>query len=177
MGACECLAVQPRIGVRRATLSDASAVWALLAPALGRRELLSLAPQNLNSMLSQQSGGWCSFLAVAEDTCSLGGAKVAGFVGVRFWTPTHAEVRTLCVDDNLQGMGLGRLLLAQVEKEAVDRGADSLFALTKRPSFFLRAGFAPTEKEAFPWKVLGDCAACAQRFHCQEVAMSKGLKA
>ena len=94
---------------------------------------------------------------------------------MRFWTPFHAEVRTLCVDVDAQGQGVGRQLLARLEAEAALRGAKTLFALTKVPHFFERLGFGVVGKESFPWKVSGDCLACAKRAGCQEVAVRKEL--
>jgi N-acetylglutamate synthase-like GNAT family acetyltransferase len=146
-------------------------------------DLLPLVPQNLQRMLHPFGLEWCAFVAYSQgraEGCPESlrdetGSTLTGFAGLRFWTPTHAEVRTLCVGVDAQGQGVGRRLLMRLEAEAALRGAKTLFALTKAPHFFARFGFEVVGKEAFPWKVSGDCFGCAKRAGCQEVAVSKEL--
>src|SRR2546429_4423778 len=47
----------------------------------------------------------------------------------------------------------------------------SLLALTRKPAFFLKVGFAPAEREHFPLKVWADCTRCPRQNCCDEVAV------
>jgi len=46
-----------------------------------------------------------------------------------------------------------------------------VLALTRKPAFFLKVGFAPAEREHFPLKVWADCTRCPRQNCCDEVAV------
>jgi amino-acid N-acetyltransferase len=85
--------------------------------------------------------------------------------------PELAEVRSLAVTPELQGYGIGRLLVDACVEEARDRGLSTLFALTRRPAFFERFGFRQAEIVHFPKKVWQDCYVCPRFVECDEVAV------
>src|SRR3989442_236930 len=74
-----------------------------------------------------------------------------------------------------QGVGLGRALLEALLTQARDHGLARVFALTRKPEFFLRLGFVPAEKEQFPEKVWADCARCPRQNCCDEIAVALRL--
>ena len=51
------------------------------------------------------------------------------------------------------------------------RDLAELLALTRKPAFFLKVGFAPAEREHFPLKVWADCTRCPRQNCCDEVAV------
>jgi len=55
--------------------------------------------------------------------------------------------------------------------EARASGLSEALALTRKPAFFLKLGFVPSEKEHFPLKVWSDCARCPRQNCCDEVAV------
>ena len=70
-----------------------------------------------------------------------------------------------------QGAGLGRALLEALILEARAHGLNEVLALTRKPAFFVKLGFAPAEREHFPLKVWADCNKCPRQNCCDEVAV------
>ncbi len=71
-------------------------------------------------------------------------------------------------------VGCGALKIYSGEL-AGDHGLARVFALTRKPEFFLRLGFVPAEKEQFPEKVWADCARCPRQNCCDEIAVALRL--
>lgn len=86
-----------------------------------------------------------------------------------------AEVRSLAVDPSHQGKGIGKALVAACISEARQLGLRRVFALTREPAFFERAGFTVTTVEQMPRKVWGDCIHCPRFPECDEVAVMMDL--
>lgn len=82
-----------------------------------------------------------------------------------------AEVRSLVVDSNYQGKGVGRGIVDALVEEARQLSIPTVFALTRRPSFFYRIGFELTKIERLPRKVTRDCVHCPKFHACDEVAV------
>jgi amino-acid N-acetyltransferase len=55
--------------------------------------------------------------------------------------------------------------------EARAAGLTEVLALTRKPAFFLKLGFLPSERERFPLKVWADCARCPRQNCCDEIAV------
>ncbi|MEM7803019.1 MAG: GNAT family N-acetyltransferase [Chloroflexota bacterium] len=102
--------------------------------------------------------------------------RIVGCGSLLMYGPNLAEVRSLAVSDEAQGLGLGRLIVAQLIDEARERGIPKLFALTRVVGFFERMGFSVTEKENFPEKVWTDCSICPLKENCDEIAVEMVLK-
>jgi len=73
--------------------------------------------------------------------------KVIGSVHLDEYAPSLAELRSLAVDPEYQGRGVGRLLVQATEKLATARGYHTLFAVSNDEEFFKRFGF---EKRHIP---------------------------
>lgn len=82
-----------------------------------------------------------------------------------------AEIRSLVIDPAWQGRGLGRQIVAQLLVEAQGLGLPRVFALTRKPGFFLKLGFQLTRMEDLPRKVQKDCVFCPKFNACDEVAV------
>ena len=82
-----------------------------------------------------------------------------------------AEIRSLVIDPRCQGQGVGRQIIEQLLTEAEAFGLPSVFALTRKPGFFLKLGFQMTRIEALPRKVQKDCVFCPKYHACDEVAV------
>ena len=82
-----------------------------------------------------------------------------------------AEIRSLAVAEDCQGMGYGRLLVETCLEEAGDLGIRQVFALTYVDAFFGKLGFTEVEKSVLPHKVWADCLKCAKFPDCDETAM------
>lgn len=99
------------------------------------------------------------------------GDEVVACGSLLMYTAVLAEVRSLAVADEAQGMGVGRKIVESLITEARQRHIPTLFALTRAVPFFLRLGFTITEKEFFPQKVWNDCAICPLKDACDETAV------
>jgi len=87
-----------------------------------------------------------------------------------------AEVKSLVVDDLLQGKGHGKALLAVCLAEASDLKIPKVFALTFKPEFFEKNGFRRVPKSELPHKVWTECIHCAKFPDCGEEALVIELK-
>lgn len=94
-----------------------------------------------------------------------------------FYSPHLAEVRSLAVDENTEGAGLGSAIVKALIEEAQRRGVHTLFALTRVVPFFERLGFTRSEKNWFPEKIWKDCALCPVQDQCDENAVVLHLRA
>ena len=82
-----------------------------------------------------------------------------------------AEIRSLVIEPAYQGQGLGRRIVAQLLAEAQALELPRVFALTRKPGFFLKLDFQLTRIEDLPRKVQKDCVFCPKFHACDEVAV------
>ena len=87
-----------------------------------------------------------------------------------------AEIRSLAVRSERQGEGLGAQLVRAHLREARDLGLATAFALTYRPAFFERLGFAQADVMTLPRKVWNECYRCPKFPTCNEIAVVIDLK-
>ena len=59
--------------------------------------------------------------------------------------------------------------------EALQFGVDRVFAMTLQESFFHKLGFHTVNIAEFPQKIATDCAGCARRNACAEIAVVRDL--
>ncbi len=97
--------------------------------------------------------------------------RVVGCVALTIIWADLAEVRSLAVDSDHIGKGIGRQLIAWCFDEARRLGIRKLFALTYEQRFFEKLGFAVVPKETLPLKVWTDCVRCPKRDGCDEIAV------
>lgn len=82
-----------------------------------------------------------------------------------------AEVKSLAVEESLQGRGVGRKLVEACLEEAGEMGVPAVFALTYIPEFFEKLGFSRVDKSTLPHKVWSDCINCPKFPDCGEEAV------
>jgi amino-acid N-acetyltransferase len=82
-----------------------------------------------------------------------------------------AEIRSLAIDPAEQGRGIGSALVRRCLDEARELGIGRVFALTYRPGFFERFGFAVCSKDELPRKVWSECVRCHKFPVCDETAL------
>lgn len=97
--------------------------------------------------------------------------EILGCVSLLPYSSGLVEVRSLAVRNRYQGLGIGTHLMKALLDEAKRRRIPTLFALTRKVSFFSRLGFRVTERDLFPEKVWHDCRLCPLMEHCDETAM------
>lgn len=94
--------------------------------------------------------------------------RVVACGALKVYSPSLAEVASLAVARGMHGRGLGRRVVAAVERLALARGIGELFALTLTPPFFESLGYELTDRSRYPEKIRRDCASCPRKFGCAE---------
>ena len=146
------------IQIRRARLADVAQMTPLLNEYARQAEILP----RTEADVYQSIRDW----VVAE----VGGQIVAMGSLVILWHDL-AEIRSLVIDPAFQGQGLGRQVVIQLLIEAQALALPRVFALTRKPGFFLKLGFEMTRMEDLPRKVQKDCVFCPKFNACDEVAV------
>ena len=76
--------------------------------------------------------------------------RLIGCAALAIMSGDLAEVRSLAVEPESQGLGLGRRLVGAAMDEARQLGLPKVFALTRAPGFFEKLGFEHTDMKALP---------------------------
>lgn len=144
--------------MRSATPADAASIQALI-------ERHRVSGHLLPRTESEIAGRAERFLVIVDDDVVAGCAELAPL------SASVAEVRSLVLDDHLRGMGLGRLLVDQLTREAKLAGFRTICAFTHEPGIFARLGFSLVPHAWLPEKIGADCAGCALFRRCGQSAM------
>ncbi len=103
------------------------------------------------------------------------GKDLLGCGALHFYSPTMGEVRSLAVAERAKTMGVGRLVVDTLVKEAVEYELDAVFAFTYVPGFFAKVGFDEVERGELPLKAWKDCLRCPKFQSCDEIAVLRVL--
>ena len=87
-----------------------------------------------------------------------------------------AEVRSLAVDENYRGRGIGSRLVEWAAEESKRLQIRRVMTLTYEQAFFEKLGFEVVPKETLPLKVWSDCVRCPKNDNCDEIAMVRTLR-
>jgi amino-acid N-acetyltransferase len=101
--------------------------------------------------------------------------EVVGCVGLAIIWADMTEIRSLAVDDQYQGRGIGRRLTEWCIDEARRLQIRRIMSLTYEQRFFEKMGFEVVSKDTLPLKVWSDCVRCPKRDACDEIAMVRTL--
>jgi N-acetylglutamate synthase-like GNAT family acetyltransferase len=143
---------------RRAIVSDAPAIYTLIAHFVGLGLLLPRTEEEIRRNISH-------FLVHKVK------GRVVSCVALESYGPDLAEIRSLAVDPKIHGQGMGARLLEFALAEARRREIARVFAVTHAPDFFLRRGFAVVSRQSLTEKIARDCRACPKRRSCKLVAV------
>ena len=78
---------------------------------------------------------------------------VIGCAALDEYSPSVAEIISLAVEQDAQGLGHGRALIAAVRELARTRGYTELFAVSYSDELFLSSGFDRVPLETYPEKI------------------------
>jgi argininosuccinate lyase/amino-acid N-acetyltransferase len=93
------------------------------------------------------------------------------------YSPVLAEIRSVGVDPQAQGGGIGSGIVRRLLDVARSLHLPRVFVLTRAPQFFARLGFEEVAIAGLPEKVWKDCERCPRRACCDEIAMACELGA
>lgn len=148
--------------VRPANTEDVGGIQALLNHYAAMGDLL---PRTKNDIISNIE----HFRVIERD------GEIIACGSLENFTKELAEVRSLMVNENIKGAGLGRKIVTTLIDMAYARGVERLMALTYVPHFFHKLGFETVDKNTFPEKVWGICVNCYKFENCDEIAVLKKL--
>lgn len=86
--------------------------------------------------------------------------RVLACAALREYSPSLAELVSVAVAREAHGRGLGSVVVAAVERLAVKRGFDGVFAHTLTPAFFEANGYAVVDRALFPEKQARPTTSC-----------------
>lgn len=142
---------------RKARLGDASAIHALIASYAAQGILLPRTEKNVREHISK-------FFVLEEKR------QLVGCVSLENYGPDLAEIRSLAVNQEIRGRGLGGKLVEFVLAEARRKNIARVFAVTHAPTFFLRHGFSASSRRDIPEKIERDCCTCVKARRCRLTA-------
>lgn len=145
---------------RKAKMADVRAIHRLLLHCAGQSLLL---PRSLNQLY----GHLRDFYVVSRGP----DGPVVGCCALSLCWEDLGEIRSLAVEADCMGKGLGRLLVDKCLDEAAQLGLQRVFTLTYVVDFFAKIGFSIVEKETLPQKVWSECINCPKFPDCDETAM------
>jgi amino-acid N-acetyltransferase len=144
--------------IRKARLSDVKAIYALVEEFAKRGDML---PRPILEIYKEVRS---FFVCVADEV-------VVGTCALAVCLEGLGEVRSLAVNEDSAGKGVGKLLVSACLDEARELGLKEVFALTYTIEFFTKLGFEETSKENLPHKIWGECVNCAKFPNCDENAV------
>jgi amino-acid N-acetyltransferase len=143
---------------RRAKTSDVAAIHTLVAHYAAQGLLLPRAADEIRANIGH--------FIVQED-----GHRVVSCLSLESYGADLAEIRSIAVDPESRGQGLGARLIAFAIAGARRRGIARVFAVTHAPKFFERQGFAAAARQSLTEKIERDCRTCSQQRTCKLVAV------
>jgi N-acetylglutamate synthase-like GNAT family acetyltransferase len=143
---------------RRARVSDVAAIHSLVAHYAAQGLLLPRAAEEIRANIGH-------FIIQEENR------RVVSCLSLESYGADLAEIRSIAVDPENRGRGLGVRLIVSALKEARRRGIARVFAVTHAPQFFERQGFAAAARQSLTEKIARDCRACSQQRTCKLVAV------
>jgi amino-acid N-acetyltransferase len=145
------------VTVRRAESKDVAGIAALVATWAEEDVLLPRSAADVAAALGDY--------VVAADARG----RVVACAALREYAPSLAELVSVAVARDAHGRGLGRLVVAEVERLAVARGHERLFAHTVNAPFFEAIGYDVVDRARYPEKVGRSHTVCVERDLVAEV--------
>ncbi len=151
-------AERPVLAIRSARSSEAPVLHTLINASVEEGHVL---PRELDELELHAD----RFLVVTEHDRIVACAELAPL------SDTLAEVRSLVVDENRRGIGLGRQIVEELRRRARRDGFAELCAFTHAPEYFVRMGFSIVPHERVPEKIATDCCRCPLFRVCGQYAV------
>ncbi|MGA2092971.1 MAG: N-acetyltransferase [Sedimentisphaerales bacterium] len=146
------------MNVRSANVNDVRAIHGLINTYAERDQMLFRSLADIYTNLQ-------TFFVAEQD------GQVVGCCALEVIWSDLAEVKSLAVDENHKGRGVGASLVNAAVEKAKTMGVPKVFGLTLKPQFFEKLGFKVVDKDLLPMKVWSDCARCTKQQNCDETAV------
>jgi amino-acid N-acetyltransferase len=143
---------------RRAKISDAAAIHSLVAHYAAQGLLLPRAAEEIRANIGH---------FIVQEAAH----RIVSCLSLESYGTELAEIRSIAVDPENRGQGLGARLIAFALNEARRRGSARVFAVTHAPQFFERQGFVAAPRQSLTEKIERDCRTCSQQRACKLVAV------
>jgi amino-acid N-acetyltransferase len=148
----------PRVTLRTGNRSDAPKLHALITASLAEGHLLPRSREEIADHAAR-------FVVAIRRRAVVGCAELAPL------SATVAEVRSLVVDGDLRGHGVGTRLVDELRERAQREGFEKLCAFTHAPAFFVEMGFSIEPHLWLTEKIFTDCVGCPLFRRCGQVAV------
>ncbi|MBN1363841.1 MAG: N-acetyltransferase [Syntrophaceae bacterium] len=147
--------------LRKARIDDVKTIHRLINLSSSRGEMLPRALMDIYNSLRD-------FFVYYDEKKD----NIIGICAMNIIWENLAEIRSLYVDENHRGKGVGRELVEACISEAITLGLFKVFTLTYKKEFFLKLNFKETDKNSLPEKIWSDCFRCSKYpDYCDETAM------
>jgi amino-acid N-acetyltransferase len=147
--------------LRKARIDDVKTIHRMINSSAGKGEMLPRSLMDIYNSLRD------FFVYYDEDESSVGGICAMNII----WE-NLAEIRSLYVDENYRGKGIGKELVEACVSEAITLGLFKIFTLTYKRELFAQMAFKEVDKTSLPEKIWSDCLRCSKYpDYCDEVAM------
>jgi N-acetylglutamate synthase-like GNAT family acetyltransferase len=127
-----------KITIRSATPADTKAIHACIEPFVAEKKVLRRTFNELETLIPQY------LVAEAE-------GRIVGCVVLEVYSPKLAEIRSLVVAEECQGLGIGKRMVDACVERAKREHIFEVMAITSQDGFFQGCGFdytLPGEKRA-----------------------------
>ncbi|OGP68608.1 MAG: GNAT family N-acetyltransferase [Deltaproteobacteria bacterium RBG_19FT_COMBO_43_11] len=147
--------------LRKARIDDVKTIHRLINSSAAKGEMLSRSLMDIYGSLRD------FFVYYDEDE-----SAVSGVCAMNIIWENLAEIRSLYVDENYRGKGIGKELVEACISEAITLGLFKIFTLTYKRDLFGKLGFQEVDRATLPEKIWSDCFRCSKYpDYCDEVAM------
>jgi amino-acid N-acetyltransferase len=150
--------------IRKATVKDAMAIRGIINYYADREKML---PRPLGELYDSIR----DFFVYEKDS------KIIGAAALRVWWEGLAELRSVAVDPEHLGAGIGRELVQACLEDAARLGVGEVFVLTYVKGFFVKLGFKEVPREELPQKIWIECQRKCVKYPdaCNESALTLKL--
>lgn len=146
--------------IRKAQMKDTEEICALIHQYADEGRLL---PRTVESIYEHIQ----SFIVATDKK------RIIGTASLHILERNLAEIRSLAVDKQYSGKGIGRRLVERIVAETEALGIETLLTLTYEVQFFEKCHFQVIDKINLPMsKVWKDCITCPKLNQCDEIAMT-----
>jgi amino-acid N-acetyltransferase len=147
--------------LRKARIGDVKTIHRMINLSAGKGEMLPRSLMDIYNSLRD-------FIVYCDED----GSQVIGICAMNIIWENLAEIRSLYVDENYRGQGIGRKLVEFCISEAITLELFRIFSLTYKREFFVQLGFKEVDRSTLPEKIWSDCFRCSKYpDYCDEVAV------